>query len=155
MSVLNTPPTLRKSPRIASAGAAPRLVARPRVVLCDLDGTLIDSMPVLADLASEVMADVYRIPASLARELYVSTCGLPFIRQLEEVFPGDARNQGASNIFEHRKISTCGAIGMTEEVRRTLQRIRDLGVKVVVSSNNGGDNVAAFAQRSGFGFDLV
>ena len=68
----------------------------PEVLLCDLDGTLIDSMPTLADLATEVMEAVYGTPRILARELYLATCGLPFVKQLEEIFPGDARNADAS-----------------------------------------------------------
>src|SRR3954470_12157239 len=75
----------------------------PRVLLCDLDGTLIDSMPTLADLATEVMESVYGTPRMLARELYLATCGLPFVKQLEEIYPGDPRNEGASDLFEGRK----------------------------------------------------
>ena len=82
-------PVLAK-PSLGSSGAALRVpggVARrpaltrlplPRVLLCDLDGTLIDSMPTLAEIAAEVMEEVYATPASLSRELYLATCGLPF-----------------------------------------------------------------------------
>jgi hypothetical protein len=55
----------------------------PKVLLCDLDGTLIDSMPALAELATEVMEEVFAMPGALARELYLATCGLPFFQQLE------------------------------------------------------------------------
>src|SRR5215469_6467607 len=72
----------------------------PRVVLCDLDGTLIDSMPTLAEIAAEVMEEVYETTAPLARELYLATCGLPFFAQLEEIYPGDPRNARASSMFE-------------------------------------------------------
>ena len=71
----------------------------PRVLLCDLDGTLIDSMPTLADLATEVMESTHGTPRILARELYLATCGLPFVKQLEEIYPGDPRNAGASDLF--------------------------------------------------------
>ena len=64
----------------------------PKVLLCDLDGTLIDSMSTLADLATEVLEERYGTPRVLGRELYLATCGLPFERQLEEIFPGDPRN---------------------------------------------------------------
>src|ERR1019366_10709923 len=68
-------------------------LALPKVLLCDLDGTLIDTMPILADLATEVMVGMYGVPRTLAREFYLATCGLPFIAQLEDIFPGDARHQ--------------------------------------------------------------
>ncbi|HVU53060.1 MAG TPA: HAD hydrolase-like protein [Polyangia bacterium] len=127
----------------------------PRVLLCDLDGTLIDSMPTLADLATEVMESVYGTPRILARELYLATCGLPFIKQLEDIYPGDPRNQGASDLFEGRKPARCDVIRMPQETRRALERLRGQGVRIAVSSNNGVANVETFARNAGFPFDLV
>ena len=127
----------------------------PSVLLCDLDGTLIDSMPVLADVATEVMEETYGTPRVLARELYLATCGLPFRKQLEEIYPGDERNQGASDRFEAQKPARCGGIRMAADTRRALERMRAMGARVAVSSNNGTENVAAFAAQAGFSFDLV
>ena len=130
-------------------------LALPKVLLCDLDGTLIDSMPTLADLATEVIEERYGTPRILARELYLATCGLPFVKQLEEIFPDDARNAAASADFEGRKPARCGAIRMPAETRRALEQIRGRGVRIAVSSNNGIENVEAFARNAGFAFDLV
>jgi phosphoglycolate phosphatase-like HAD superfamily hydrolase len=127
----------------------------PRVLLCDLDGTLIDSMPTLADLATEVMESTYGTPHMLARELYLATCGLPFVKQLEEIYPGDPRNAGASELFEGRKPARCDQIRMPADTRRALERMRGLGVRIAVSSNNGNDNVQTFARNAGFPFDLA
>ena len=159
-------PALAK-PSLGSTGAALRApggVARrpalahlplPRVLLCDLDGTLIDSMPTLAEIAAEVMEEVYATPAILSRELYLATCGLPFAGQLEEIYPGDPRNAHASEKFESQKPARCNAIQMPAETRRTLEDLRAAGVRIVVSSNNGVDNVDSFARASSFGFDLT
>src|SRR5262245_24445985 len=84
----------------------------PATILCDLDGTLIDTMPILADWASEVLAETYGMPRPLARELYLATCGLPFCQQLEAICPGDPRNAAASDRFEARKPALCGAARM-------------------------------------------
>ena len=130
-------------------------LALPKVLLCDLDGTLIDSMPTLADLATEVIEERYGTPRILARELYLATCGLPFVKQLEEIFPDDPRNADASAEFEGRKPARCNAIRMTAETRRALERMREMGVRIAVSSNNGIENVAAFARGADFKFDLV
>jgi phosphoglycolate phosphatase-like HAD superfamily hydrolase len=143
-----------RSSGVARLPAQARL-ALPKVLLCDLDGTLIDSMPTLADLATEVIEERYGTPRILARELYLATCGLPFEKQLEEIFPEDPRNADASADFEGRKPARCGAIRMAAETRRALQEMRDMGVRVAVSSNNGIENVAAFARDAGFKFDLV
>ena len=139
---------------VARLPAQARL-ALPKVLLCDLDGTLIDSMPTLADLATEVIETRYGTPRILARELYLATCGLPFEKQLEEIFPEDPRNADASAEFEGRKPALCGAIRMAPETRRALQEMRDLGVRIAVSSNNGIENVSAFARDAGFKFDLA
>jgi phosphoglycolate phosphatase-like HAD superfamily hydrolase len=149
-------PRLDSVPR-AGVARAPVLgrLPLPKLLLCDLDGTLIDSMPTLADLATEVMEEVYGTPRMLARELYLATCGRPFEQQLEGIFPGDARNQGASDTFEGRKPARCSAIAMPADTRRALERLRAAGVRIGVSSNNGVDNVAAFARGAGFKFDLV
>ena len=132
----------------------PRL-ERPRVLLCDLDGTLVDTMPILADLAAEVMQQVYGMPRSHSRELYLSTSGIPFIRQLDIICPGDARNPEASARFEAEKPARCGSARLSADARRALIDLRSLGTRIVVSSNNGMENVAAFARVTDFPFDLV
>jgi phosphoglycolate phosphatase-like HAD superfamily hydrolase len=130
-------------------------LALPKALLCDLDGTLIDTMPVLADLATEVMTGIYGIPRALARELYLATCGLPFVQQLEDIFPGDSRNANASDVFEGRKPARCNSARMPEDTRLALAELRARGVRIAVSSNNGRENVETFARLSGFPFDLV
>jgi phosphoglycolate phosphatase-like HAD superfamily hydrolase len=130
-------------------------LALPKVLLCDLDGTLIDTMPVLADLATEVMVGMYGIPRTLARELYLATCGLPFVAQLEDIFPGDARNATASDLFESAKPARCNSARMAADTRAALVELRRRGVRIAVSSNNGRQNVETFAKTADFPFDLV
>lgn len=127
----------------------------PAVLLCDLDGTLIDTMPTMADLAARIMSETYDMPQSLARELYLATCGLPFVQQLEAICPGDARNAATVARFEGEKPALCRGARMPADTRRALITLQGRGVRIVVSSNNGIDNVAAFARDSGFAFDLV
>jgi phosphoglycolate phosphatase-like HAD superfamily hydrolase len=150
-------PTLARPLAATRAPAARRLpgLPLPRVLLCDLDGTLIDTMPILADLAAEVLVETYAMPRSLARELYVATCGLPFWQQLEQICPRDPRNAGAAERFEAAKPALCGSARMPVDTRRALITLQGRGVRVVVSSNNGKTNVDAFAHHSGFAFDLV
>jgi phosphoglycolate phosphatase-like HAD superfamily hydrolase len=130
-------------------------LALPKVLLCDLDGTLIDTMPTLADIAAEVMERFYGTPGILARELYLATCGLPFASQLEEIYPGDPRNRVASNTFEAAKPARCNKVQMPADTRRALDALRAAGVRIVVSSNNGVENVDAFAQSSSYEFALT
>lgn len=131
------------------------VLALPKVLLCDLDGTLVDTMPVLADLATEVMVGTYGIPKSLARELYLATCGLPFIEQLEDIFAGDVRNRAASDLFEKSKPARCGSARMPADTRAALAELKRRGVRIAVSSNNGRENVEMFSKNADFPFDLV
>jgi phosphoglycolate phosphatase-like HAD superfamily hydrolase len=154
------PPNLAEAlPRSLRSGAAPAASPRgllmPRALLCDLDGTLIDTMPILADVATEVLEDVYGMPRSLGREMYLATSGLPFWRQLEVICPGDARNAAASERFERSKPSRCRSARMAPDTRRVLGDLQSRGVEIIVSSNNGVENVEAFASASEFPFDLV
>ena len=152
-SIATTRQTNRVFPHVRTRAVS--TLALPKVLLCDLDGTLIDTMPVLADLATEVMVGMYGIPKTLARELYLATCGLPFISQLEDIFPGDTRNQAASDLFESGKPARCNSARMPADTRAALVELRRRGVRIAVSSNNGRENVEAFASTAEFAFDLV
>jgi phosphoglycolate phosphatase-like HAD superfamily hydrolase len=153
-SLLGRPAT-STSPGRALPAELDRRLSLPRVLLCDLDGTLIDTMPILADLAAEVIEQVYGMSRAHARELYLSTSGIPFIRQLDVICPGDARNAAASARFEAEKPARCGSARLPLDGRRALLELRARGCRIVVSSNNGVDNVAAFARVSDFPFDLA
>jgi phosphoglycolate phosphatase len=139
---------------VPEARLRPRL-ALPAVLLCDLDGTLVDTMGLLTELATDVLEDVFGMPRSLGRELYVATSGLPFREQLGLIAPGDPRHDVAAARFEAGKPARCSAARMRADTRRALADLKERGVKLVVSSNNSADNVAAFAERSDFPFDLV
>jgi phosphoglycolate phosphatase-like HAD superfamily hydrolase len=147
--------TTRQTSRAFAPVRSLPTLALPKVLLCDLDGTLIDTMPVLADLATEVMVGMYGIPKVLGRELYLATCGLPFIKQLADIFPGDARNQAASDLFEGAKPARCDSARMPADTEAALVELRRRGVRIAVSSNNGRRNVETFAAHAAFPFDLV
>jgi phosphoglycolate phosphatase-like HAD superfamily hydrolase len=151
-------PTLAQPLLASRTAVAPRRrpgLPLPQVLLCDLDGTLIDTMPILADLAATILTETFGMPRSLARELYLATCGLPFFQQLEAICPGDARNAAVSARFEASKPALCRSARMPADTRRALITLQGRGVRIVVSSNNGTDNVEAFAADSGFAFDLA
>lgn len=128
---------------------------RPRVVMFDLDGTLVDTMGGFADIAADVMAARHGVEWGWARGKYLETSGLPFCKQLEVVFPGHAANQAASDEFEARKLAVCEATPMDARTLEGLEALRALGLKLVVSSNTGQTVVDSFVEREGFRFDLA
>jgi phosphoglycolate phosphatase-like HAD superfamily hydrolase len=128
---------------------------RPRVVMFDLDGTLVDTMGGFADIAADVMSGRHGVEWPWARGKYLETSGLPFCKQLEVIFPGHAVNQAASDEFEARKLAVCEATSMDPRTIAGLEALRALGLKLVVSSNTGQTVVDAFVEREGFRFDLA
>jgi len=121
----------------------------------DLDGTLVDTMGAFADLAAEVMATRHGYDRVRARERYLETSGIPFHQQLEVIVPGDARNAAASAEFEQRKRAVCDATMMDRETLAGLAGLREIGLKLIVSSNTGQEFVDDFARREPFAFDLA
>src|SRR5690349_4513168 len=100
--------------------------SRPRIraVMFDLDGTLVDTMGALADLAAEVMSSRHGYDRARARERYLETSGIPFHQQLEVILPGDVRNAAASAEFEQRKRAVCDATMMDAQTLEGLAGLR-------------------------------
>jgi phosphoglycolate phosphatase-like HAD superfamily hydrolase len=121
----------------------------------DLDGTLVDTMGAFADLAADVMATRHGYDRARARARYLETSGIPFHQQLEVILPSDARNADASAEFEQRKRAVCDATMMDRETLAGLAGLRELGFKLVLSSNTGQEFVDDFARREPFTFDLA
>ena len=115
----------------------------PKVLLCDLDGTLIDSMPALAELATEVMEDVLRDAAHRWRASSTSRrAGCRSSSSWRRSSRATRATPAPSADVRGREAGPLrGAIRMSAETRRALEEMRDLGVRIAVSSNNGIDNV--------------
>lgn len=130
-------------------------MARPKAVIFDFDGTLVDTMQGFADIAAGVIHRRYGMDWNRARREYLKTSGLPFRQQLEAIFPGDPRNDEAAREFEDAKVETFFSEHFPQEVRDTIEDLRRQGFIVVVSSNNHQELVERFVKRENVQFHAV
>lgn len=106
------------------------------VIAFDLDGTLIDSMTFFGEIAASVMARTHGAEYGWALGEYRRTCGIPFDHQVEEIFPGDARNALALADFDRQKAENYARCPFFADVDDAFDAFRARGLKLVVSSNN-------------------
>jgi phosphoglycolate phosphatase-like HAD superfamily hydrolase len=126
-----------------------------RAILFDLDGTLVDTMQVFADVAADVMACHLGLSIEFGRRRYLETSGIPFFKQLEIINPGDERNAAAAEEFERRKLEATAHVLPDEPTIDGLRALRALGIGLAVSSNNFQDQVDKFAGQCPVELDLA
>jgi phosphoglycolate phosphatase len=125
------------------------------VVIFDFDGTIVDSMPFLTDMATSLITSRYRMDAEKARRAYIETCGLPFSRQIEIIFPGDDRNVETARAFEKAKRRQLLKFRLFPGVPEAVKRLRGHGLKVCVSSGNKEELIRRLLESRNLDLDLV
>ena len=108
-----------------------------------------------AGTAAVVMEEVFGLERGVGRRRYMESSGSPFRHQLEEIFPGDGRNDEAAETFESRKMKTITPERFFPETKNVIETLRDSGVLVAVSSNNFAVNVKRLLREGGIHVDMV
>ncbi len=126
-----------------------------KLIMFDLDGTLVNSMGCFADLAATIMSQEYGFSFEKAREAYCQTSGLPFPYQLEKIFPHHPKNEGSAIRFAADKISIYDSCPFFSDVLPAMILLKSKGFDVVVSSNNDQDIVDQKLKQLPFWFDLA
>jgi phosphoglycolate phosphatase-like HAD superfamily hydrolase len=90
----------------------------------DLDGTVLNSMPLLESLAVTELMRSYRMGAHQARCAYRGTVGRPFSEQLEMLFPQNPLNLSAAYRFECYKDMFYPSCEVFHDVKETLAVLR-------------------------------
>ena len=134
-------------------------VCAPKVVLFDFDGTLVNTMHGYADVAAEIMHEMYDTPIQVARGAYMHTSGLPFFQQLEVIYPGDERNTEAAERFEKDKMATMWGTAPDGDCTKVMEALKRRGITPIISSNNTQENITAYIAKQdipvehAFGFE--
>ncbi len=124
-------------------------------VVFDFDGTIVDSMNAFADIAAKVIPRRFGMDAATARRKYFETSGIPFFQQLEAIFPGDPANEETAREYELLKLEGYFEEPLFEDAEETVRTLRELGHRVIVSSNNFQHLVDRFVESRGLSFDMV
>jgi phosphoglycolate phosphatase len=128
---------------------------RASVVIFDFDGTIADTMPFLVNLAARLLSGRYGLGDAEARKAYVDTTGLPFLRQIEIIFPGNPLNPATVEAFEAEKRHHLADFQFFPEAPRVVAEIRKRGIKVCLSSGNVEGIIGPVLAARGLAVDLV
>ena len=143
-SMSRSTPTPRPPP-------SPRPIDRG-VIVFDLDGTLLDDLRLISEVAADVLFRAFRTPPEEGRIHYLATTGLPFEAQLAQLYP-DAPPQlreTTARIFHQRKVSEAYAHASPFlEVPRTLKRLSVEGWTMVVSTGSETEMAELLLEREG------
>ncbi len=129
----------------------PRRLERGLVVF-DLDGTILDDIGLIGDVAGDVLSKAFGTPTEEGRLHYLATTGMPFEAQLAQLYPEappELRDQTA-RIFHTRKVAEAYAeAGVFPEVPRLLKRLSADGWTLAVSTGAEREMADLVLEREG------
>ncbi len=142
--------TMPMPPRpVPAAGSVP---VERGVVLFDLDGTLLDDLGLIAEVAADVLHGSFGIPADEARVHYLATTGMPFEGQLAQLFPEapPALRAEAARTFHERKVKEAYARAEPfPEVPRVLKELANDRWNLAVTTGSETEMAELLLEREG------
>ncbi len=119
----------------------PKYPFAPKLVLFDLDGTLVDTMQIYANVAADLISTRYGLDKARARALYLATSGLPFVRQIDMIVGLNPKNKQTVEMFERQKLEATETVRIPQGDKNVLKSLSDRGYLLGISSNNMQENV--------------
>lgn len=145
---LDTP---EPSPFPEEAPPEPRQVPRG-VVVFDLDGTILDDLNHISEVAADVMSTSFGTPVAEARIHYLATTGLPFEAQLAQLYPdvSAAERHKVALVFHQRKAKEAyGTAHPFPEIPRVIKRLSQEAWTLVVSTGAEREIADLLLEREG------
>lgn len=150
---------LSSSPAAGPSGETPSRLERPEprsvergLVLFDLDGTLLDDLGLISEVAASVMQTAFGTDAEEARVHYLATTGMPFEAQLAQLYP-DAppalRAQTARTFHQRKVVEAYAKAKPFPEVPRVLRRLGQERWTLAVSTGAETEMADLLLEREG------
>lgn len=109
---------------------------KKELLVFDLDGTLVDTMGDYGDKAAALMQTHFGTDFTVARANYFKTSGLPFEKQLRELYPENDSTDAVAQMFEDWKDGYLLDISLPEATGALIRSWQARGLRVAISSNN-------------------
>jgi phosphoglycolate phosphatase-like HAD superfamily hydrolase len=153
---LDTP---EPSPLPAEPPPEPRKVPRG-VVVFDLDGTILDDLNHISEVAADVMSNAFGTPVEEARIHYLATTGMPFEAQLSQLYtdvPAAERHKVALLFHQRKAKEAYGTAHPFPEIPRVIKRLSQEKWTLVISTGAEREIADLLLEREGirYWFDAV
>jgi phosphoglycolate phosphatase-like HAD superfamily hydrolase len=147
-------PPILEEPTVAPRGLARGLVA------FDLDGTILDDIGLIGDVAGDVLLHAFGTPAEEGRLHYLATTGMPFEAQLAQLYPDApaALRAQTARTFHQRKVAEAYArAGLFPDIPKLLKRLDAAQWTLAVSTGAEREMADLVLEREGlrYWFDAV
>jgi beta-phosphoglucomutase-like phosphatase (HAD superfamily) len=125
---------------------------RPRAILFDLDGVLIDSYAVWFHLLNQTARELGY--SEISRDLYRASCGQSTLADRDRFFPGhsvaDVERFYQEHYFDH-----LDHLEVPDEVPEVFRRLREERIKTAVVTNTQKSLATSIVERAGATPDVV
>ena len=122
------------------------------MIVFDVDGTLLDDLRLISEVAADVLLRAFHTPPEEGRVHYLATTGLPFEAQLAQLYPEAPASlrESTARIFHQRKVSEAYAHASPfPEIPKTLKRLSMEGWTMVVSTGAETEMADLLLEREG------
>ena len=126
-----------------------------KLVTLDFDGTTADTMPTLEQIAVKLITKYYLLSQEEAKTKYRLTTGLPFLQQIEQLFPGHPANNEVIQQFEEEKKNNIFSLPLFDDTKETIKSLKNMGFIVAISSSTTQPTIEEYCRKKGLFVDQI
>ncbi len=150
-------PSTSQYAEVGRTAGRPRIELPPQhvergVVVFDLDGTILDDLGWISEVAADVLHKAFGTPANEARVHYLATTGMPFEAQLAQLYPSApaALRAATARTFHERKVKEAYARAKPfPEMPKLLKRLSREWWTLVISTGAETEMADLLLEREG------